>query len=330
MEDQLEIALITYNRCACLEKTLNQLALSPFSSVKITLYDNHSSDGTEDVCRRYAERFPNMKIVRHGKNIGGGPNFLRAIELSRSPYTWVLCDDDDYDFSDCKDVIDAVRAGVSDIIWVSNEHLESWERGLMTTADDLMRRGARYYPALSFVPSIIFRTDLFDGECTQQGYRFYEHLYPQFPFIHKSFTNRFSVYVARNPIITRGWGATGVSPFSQYVAWIKCSISIADSRLRARVIEDLTVAGGGLLQELFALVGCERLDFPGNRKRFWKDVTLLWLSYNLKQRICFLAAFIPGMLLPLPFLSFLRKIRYSLRGERYIREKFDTRDVYED
>jgi len=329
LEDQLEIALITYNRSEHLEKTLGQLAQSPFSRVKFTLYDNHSSDDTEKVCQRYADRFPKLKIVRHDKNIGGGPNFLRAIELSTSAYTWVLCDDDDYDFSDCSDVIASVRDGVCDIIWVSDEHLESWERGLVTTADVLMKQGARYYPALSFVPSIIFKTELFDGDCLEQGYRFYEYLYPQFPFIHKSFTNRFSVYVALTPIITRGWGSTGVSPFSQYAAWCKCALSITDRKLRARVIEDMTGAGGGLLKELFALVGCERLDFSRNRKRFWKDAILLWLSYSLKQRLYFLAAFISGMLLPLSFLGFLRKMNYRLRGLPYIEKEFDPRDVYE-
>lgn len=330
-EHKLEIAIITYNRHLLLDSTLCQLSKSQFRNVKITILDNHSSDRTPEVCQQYKDIFPNLTIIRRKKNIGGGPNFLRAIETSTSTYTWVLCDDDDYDFSSCDDIIDVILNESSDLIWVSNEHMESWEKGVMTTCDELLRRGARYYPALSFVPAVIFRTELFDGECLQQGYRYYENLYPQFHFIHKSFCQRYSIYVARNPIITRGWGSTGVSPFFQYAAWVKCCFSISDKYLRARAIEDLTIKGGGLLKEMFALVAVERFAPTFNPKRFCRDIILINLAFNLKQRLFFFIAFLPAIFLPKSFLNFLRKIRYRIQGKKFVHnDYFDKRDVYYD
>lgn len=328
--NNLELFLITYNRCDQLENTLDQLSRSPFRDVKLTIFDNHSSDRTPEICRRYEGKFSDLNIVRRDKNIGGGPNFLRAIEASRSVYTWILCDDDNYDFSDCADVIEAINNASCDLIWVSNEHLESWEKGILTTADRLMSKGARYYPALSFVPSIIFRTDLFDSECLQQGYCYYEYLYPQFPFIHKSYCDGFSIYVGQNPIITRGWGATGSSPFTQYAAWVKCCLLIPENKLRIRAIEDLTVAGGGLLKELFSVIACERMDFSINTM-FWKNAVLIYLAYSFRQRLVFVMAFSAAMLLPRRFLQLVRRIRYKLRGDTFITpEDFDKRDVYDD
>ena len=57
-----------------------------------------------------------MMIVRHPKNIGANPNILRAVETSNSIYTWIICDDDFYDFSDCLDIIDAINSEKFDLI----------------------------------------------------------------------------------------------------------------------------------------------------------------------------------------------------------------------
>jgi glycosyltransferase involved in cell wall biosynthesis len=101
LEEDLEILLITYDRAKDLEKTLNQVLNSPFKNCKITVIDNCSPDDTPQVCAYFQKLFSNLEIIRHKKNIGSSPNYLRAVELSSSNYTWVLCDDDTFDFSNC-------------------------------------------------------------------------------------------------------------------------------------------------------------------------------------------------------------------------------------
>ncbi|MDD5285979.1 MAG: glycosyltransferase family 2 protein [Desulfuromonadaceae bacterium] len=315
LECKLEIALITYNRCAFLEKTLDQLSNSPFSSIKITIFDNHSSDNTPEVCHTYLDVFPNLSIVRRKKNIGGGPNYLRAIEASTSTYTWVVCDDDDYDFSGCEDVIDVINNESSDLIWVSNEHMGTWEHGLQTTTRELMRRKSRYYPALSFVPAIIFRTQLFDSECLTKGYGHIENSYPQFYFIHKSILNNFSIYVARKPIITRGTVcSTGLTPFSQYSDWIKCCKVISEKTIRERAVGDLTVQGGGFYKNLLANVAFESITPAFQRKRFWKNVVVINYVFSMRQRLLFFLILLPVLLTPKHVLHIIRRLRYAYGG----------------
>ncbi|MEI6207223.1 MAG: glycosyltransferase family 2 protein [Desulfuromonadales bacterium] len=330
VEHLLEIALITYNRSDFLNRTLAQLSTSPFCNNKITVYDNNSSDNTADVCLRYQELFSNLHIVRHRKNIGGGANYLRAIELSTLRYTWIICDDDHYDFSDCNDVLNAITEEKCDLIWVSDQHLESWEKGLETTSYELLKRGARYYPALSFIPAVIFRTTLFDSDCLVGGYHNMDNLYPLFHFIHRSVCRNFSIYVARNPMVIRGLDSsgTGVSPFSQYVSWVKCCFSISDRYLRSRAIGDLTLQGGGFFKNLLIVVADEKIAPTFNRKRFWQNVILINLSYNLKQRLLFLILLSTALLLPCAFIRKIKEMRYRSRGET-LRE-FDPRDIFYD
>lgn len=315
LECKLEIALITYNRCVFLDKTLDQLSNSPFCNSKITIFDNHSSDDTPKVCRKYQDLFPNLSIVRRNKNIGGGPNYLRAIEASTSTYTWVICDDDDYDFSDCEDVFDAINKESSDLIWVSNEHMGAWEHGLQTTTRELMSMGAKYYPALSFVPAIIFRTQLFDSECLIEGYCHIENSYPQFYFIHKSILNNFSIYVAKNAIITRGTVcSTGLTPFSQYSDWVKCCRVVSERTIRDRAVGDLTVQGGGFYKNLLANVAFESITHAFQRKRFWKNVVAINFVFSMKQRLLFTLILLPILLTPKYVLHIVRKLRYAYCG----------------
>src|SRR5690349_20144371 len=98
--DELELFVVTYNRAGALRRTLEALLVSPFSGCAITVLDNASVDETPAVCEEFAGRFARLRTVRHARNVGFGANYLRAIELARAPYTWILADDDDYDFSD--------------------------------------------------------------------------------------------------------------------------------------------------------------------------------------------------------------------------------------
>ena len=116
IEEKLEIVLITYNRYKDLNNTLKQFYDGPFSDCKFTILDNCSDDKTKEICEKYQNLFPNINIIRHLKNIGGNANILRAVETSTSLYTWVICDDDSYDFSECQDIINAINSGKYDLI----------------------------------------------------------------------------------------------------------------------------------------------------------------------------------------------------------------------
>ena len=239
IEEKLEIVLITYNRAKYLENTFKQFLDSPFSVCKITVLDNCSTDETPEVCFKYIQLFPNMHIVRHDKNIGGNPNILRAVETSKSIYTWILCDDDNYNFNDCNDVINAIGSEKYDIISLGSPGQYDWERGMRTTSNELIEKGSKFYHVFTFVPGFIFKTDLFDSNCLQEGYFNVHNIYPHFPFINKSVEDNFTIYISNKEIIKRGIENTpGFSDLFWLNGWLNSCYLIKDKKIRRKTIHE--------------------------------------------------------------------------------------------
>ena len=121
IKDRVQIFIITYNRYTNLEKTLKSILQqdSPVRGYNITILDNASTDGSSELIDDYCRRFSNLNHVRHKRNIGGNANICRAFELASYPYVWVLCDDDEYDWSHWNEVERAVNEE-KDLIVVSN------------------------------------------------------------------------------------------------------------------------------------------------------------------------------------------------------------------
>ena len=99
LHDRLEIILITYNRKNKLDETLKSLLAedSPVRNCSLTLLNNASTDGTDELIEDYVSRHPNVTHIRRKRNAGADANTCLAYELASKEYLWVLCDDDKYD-----------------------------------------------------------------------------------------------------------------------------------------------------------------------------------------------------------------------------------------
>lgn len=237
IEEKLEIIVITYNRAKDLDNTFKQFIGSPFSKCKFTILDNCSTDETPDVCMKYSEIFDNLQIVRHEKNIGGNPNILRAVETSSSIYTWIICDDDLYDFTDCEDVLEIIESEKFDLIIITKHFLSDSEKGLKTNTQELLENDSNFIHTLSFIPSAIFRTELFDSNCIHKGYYNVPNLYPHFPFINKAIEENFLIYVSENAVVTPGTQNEAVfSQLSWFIAWMKSCNTINNEKVRKKAI----------------------------------------------------------------------------------------------
>jgi len=263
LEDQLEVLCITYNRAGHLDRTLGQLVDSPLERCRITVLDNASTDATPEVCARRSADLPHLQTVRHPKNVGASANYLRAVELATAPYTWVICDDDSYDFARFGDVSQAICSGEFDLISLgSAAGTYRWVRGLATTTTELRRVKPGFHFISSFVPSLIFRTDLFDSTALSQGYRAAGNLFPHFPFLNACVSQRRSLYIAQEQVLFRNEGQNVLSPLHFLTLWVNNCRTIADPQLRSQVIF-----------EAF------QLDRRGVRWRFARHVAE-WIAYE--------------------------------------------------
>jgi glycosyltransferase involved in cell wall biosynthesis len=307
LKDQLGIQIITYNRCDYLLTTLQLLEQSPFRDCPITVIDNCSPDDTGLIVARFKSIFSNLTYLCNRINIGGNPNYLKAIELSSSEFTWILCDDDFLDFSDCNDVIEAIESGSFDLVEVGAVERDRWTRGIATSAKKMVEQGLNYRYPLSFFPSFVFRTSLFDSACFCWGYKNIDRLFPQFEFLNKSIRDDFTIYIARKRIVIRNdVNDLSFSPLFFYASWVACCRTIPDPAVRAREIYNATT-DNGFFKSLGFWSVMDKYTGDGN---FWWRVAEILRIMNLCQRMKYLMV-LPLALLPLPF-SFWVWVRATL------------------
>lgn len=309
LEEVLQIFLITCNRSTLLDNTLRQLKDGPFSACRFTILDNCSTDSTAEVASRYSEYFSDYHVVRHNRNIGGDGNYLRAVELSTAMYTWVLCDDDNFDFSDTTDLVAAIEGTIYDLIYVASRspvHLD-WDSYGATTAKTLIRAGAKYHRACTFWPGLIFRTRLFED-------RFMHHapyMFPSMKFINKSIEEDFRVYIPKRETVLRFEGSEPeVSPLLLYREWVKNIAQVADREIKSKVIDQWT--DRGFVKTLAFWIALDRARrTPGLFKCYVDIFFALMPSQRVK-----LLLLTPLLVVPIPKSALVRarEIVYRLMG----------------
>ncbi|MFQ3577403.1 MAG: glycosyltransferase family 2 protein [Verrucomicrobiia bacterium] len=90
---RLEVVIPTYNRAAELKLRLEELSPQLQEGEQITIFDNGSTDTTQDVCGIHAAD-PRVKVHRWSHNRGLSRNVMRCFEEARGEFVWVLSDDD--------------------------------------------------------------------------------------------------------------------------------------------------------------------------------------------------------------------------------------------
>lgn len=96
----LSLCIPTYNRAAllgqALSAVLSQIQPERAAQVEVLVVDNASPDGTPGVIEEVGQQWPHvpLRCVRNSENIGPDGNFLKAIELARGTFVYLLSDDD--------------------------------------------------------------------------------------------------------------------------------------------------------------------------------------------------------------------------------------------
>jgi glycosyltransferase involved in cell wall biosynthesis len=91
---KVEIGLPVYNGEKFLERALAMLLGQSYGEFELIISDNASTDGTEQICRKYADLDPRIRYFRQDQNIGAVANFNWVFENSNCEYfKWAAVDD---------------------------------------------------------------------------------------------------------------------------------------------------------------------------------------------------------------------------------------------
>ena len=196
--DKLKIVLITYNRAESFASTLEQIFSenSPIKDFDITILNNASTDGTDEIILKYQEKFSNLKHIRNPINIGGNANICRAYELcaaSDKEYGWVICDDDIFDFANWAEVEKCIEEK-NDIICVSDYSIPAGKKD----------NKAYQMFQLGFVPASIFKISNIDDKVIFTMYESTFAMFQQLVPVAKVINENGKIKVLSKPIVFNG------------------------------------------------------------------------------------------------------------------------------
>jgi glycosyltransferase involved in cell wall biosynthesis len=91
---RVSVAIPTYNCEKFIGQSIDSLLGQTFGDFELVISDNASTDGTEEICRRYAAADKRIRYVRRTDNIGGPGNFRHVFSLCTAQYhKWSTADD---------------------------------------------------------------------------------------------------------------------------------------------------------------------------------------------------------------------------------------------
>jgi glycosyltransferase involved in cell wall biosynthesis len=96
MDSLVSISLLTFNRAAALRQSIEDLLLQDYPNFELIINDDHSSDGTEDLCREIAKSDARVRYYRNTVNLGYAGNQNAAIGRARGDFVAIVHDGDRY------------------------------------------------------------------------------------------------------------------------------------------------------------------------------------------------------------------------------------------
>jgi glycosyltransferase involved in cell wall biosynthesis len=91
---RLSIGMPLYNATKYLEASFRTVLAQDFTDFELIVSDNASTDGTWDICERFAATDPRVRLHRNERNLGVAANFNRVARLARGElFKWVAYDD---------------------------------------------------------------------------------------------------------------------------------------------------------------------------------------------------------------------------------------------
>jgi glycosyltransferase involved in cell wall biosynthesis len=159
---RVSIGLPVYNGENYLAESLEALLGQSYEDFELIISDNASTDGTADICRRYAAQDTRIRYVRQPRNIGCAPNHNFVIEQARGQLFKAASHDDLYG----RDLLMLCVAALDEYPQVVLAH--SWSAVIDSSGTVTELVQYRVNTAAPRAPER-FRSMLFDGWSDDEG-----------------------------------------------------------------------------------------------------------------------------------------------------------------
>lgn len=186
-KDKLQIILITYNRSNHVQHTLEQFLAtdSPVKNYDLCVLDNNSTDNTERVV---------LEFIKNPHNVGLSGNIAKALEMANKDYVWVIGDDDIYDFSNWREVENAIEQEEK-VICVARYAIP----------DEYKNDIAYQLFQVTFISGLILKTSLLTDTVIRNVFDSIYTLFPHMAVVVKAINDGDRIYVVNKAISDNGW-----------------------------------------------------------------------------------------------------------------------------
>jgi GT2 family glycosyltransferase len=94
MQVEISLIILNYNGASWLDRCLESICQqSAANRLEVIVTDNGSSDGSQQICARYASRLPGLNFINHGKNLWYCQANNIGAAAARSPLLFILNND---------------------------------------------------------------------------------------------------------------------------------------------------------------------------------------------------------------------------------------------
>lgn len=155
----LTIAIPTYNRGEQLLRTLGRLLPQLDERCELLVIDNHSDRPVAGILTGLTSARPELevRIIRNPSNVGMSANILRCFELCRTPWIWVVGDDDEVFEDAYQTVCRNITANPDDL--AISFHLDAMpaESPSVVTGHDGLFNNRNLFTASIFLSSTVYQ-----------------------------------------------------------------------------------------------------------------------------------------------------------------------------
>jgi glycosyltransferase involved in cell wall biosynthesis len=228
MKNELTVCLITFNHAKYIESALDSILIQKASfEWNLTIFDDHSSDGTTEILRKYKNTFPD-KITLHVQphNVGMHENWRKMLLSVTSNYI-ALIDGDDYWIDDRKleKQLSYLKENSSVGLIYSSALQIHQENGCARIIGEKTNRKLQFLKN-----SIITSTVIFKRECLNGYFDTLEKKLPNWSMCDYPLwlwvSRKYNIHFMREPMTAYRVLQTSATRTSSKLRWIRSKIEI--------------------------------------------------------------------------------------------------------
>lgn len=113
-----------------LKRALDSILVQYDERLEIIVSDNCSEDDTDNLMLNYMSRYPFIRYIKNGSNIGPDANFLKCLRNANGKYVWLLGSDDIVTENSIKVILEYINSYECPLVFMNHIFFQGKYKGI--------------------------------------------------------------------------------------------------------------------------------------------------------------------------------------------------------